>query len=112
MSVPPTMPPVPTAEQIKMSKALDVLRERGALRDDTCPECRHHDWHVDLVALAAMPLSATESPAGPYAPPGVTRIFFGLRLGAVSGYIPACTLTCTTCGYTKIFNLNKIGLAG
>ncbi len=107
MSVPPTMPPVPMAEQVKISKALDVLRARGALRDDTCPECGHHDWHVDVVAIAAMPLSATESPAG-QAP---TNIFFGLRLGSVSAYIPACTLTCTTCGYTKFFNLNKIGLA-
>jgi predicted nucleic-acid-binding Zn-ribbon protein len=111
MSVPPTMPPIPTAEQIKLSKALDVLRERGALRDDTCPECRHHDWHVDFVAIAAMPLSAVESQAG-QAPPGAVNLFFSVRLGSTTGYIPALTLTCTTCGYTKIFNLNKIGLTG
>lgn len=106
------MPPIPTAEQIKMSKALDVLRQRGALRDDTCPECRHHDWHVDFVALAAMPLSTIESQTKQMPQPTDVNIFFSLRLGAVSGYVPACTLTCTTCGYTKIFNLNKIGLMG
>jgi len=105
------MPHIPTSsEQAKWSKALEVLRERGALRDDTCPECGHHDWNVDFVAIAAMPLSATESTTGLPPPPGAVNIFFALRLGSVSGYIPACTLTCTTCGYTKIFNLNKLGL--
>jgi hypothetical protein len=110
MPEPLTMPPVPMplSQRIAISKAIEVIRERGALRDDTCPECKHHDWNIDVLGILATTL--TVAPESSLPPPPGLPVHFVVPHNTPPGVIPVVNVTCTTCGYTKFFNLNKLGL--
>jgi predicted nucleic-acid-binding Zn-ribbon protein len=110
MASPPTMPQIPaTPDKIeRMKQALDRLRARGALRDTRCPSCGTDNWNVDFIAIPSTPLPGAPTAFGPAG----SHVVFTLAPGSTSAYIPALTLVCTNCGYTKIYNLNILGLWG
>lgn len=88
----------------RMDEAIEVLRSRGALSDNHCPECNAENWNVDFLAIPSVPLpEALEVPTN-------VRLYIGIS--NQSSYIPALTFVCTNCGYFKIFNLSILGLGG
>lgn len=100
----PTVTQTTTPEsRERMEAVLNVLRSRGALKDSQCPSCSTDNWNVDFVAIAAFSL-----PMQGFPPPPNVVLHFGAS--SKSGYIPALTIACTNCGYTKIHNLNLLGL--
>jgi hypothetical protein len=104
------LPPPPAAdERVRMEEALKLLRERGALKDDHCPECAHTDWNVDFLAIPATPLHTLQGGLrSDLPPPPSLRPTFSVLQSATSAYVPVCSFVCTNCGYTKNFNLNAL----
>lgn len=101
-----------------MESVIAVLRQRGALEDDRCPECRTREWSIDFIAIPATPLVAHSRPAflGPGVPTlpstGARYVFeVAPSTGPVpSAVIPAVSFMCKNCGYMKFHNLRALGL--
>jgi predicted nucleic-acid-binding Zn-ribbon protein len=105
-NAPYAYPPVDPPEVAQRAReAIQRLKERGALRDDLCPQCRVFDWEVDFIAIPSVPLPKPI----PRHPSNVTSY---VAVGPLSSYIPALTLVCKNCGYTMIYNLKALGLLG
>lgn len=95
---------LPNEARVRMEEALNILRSKGALRDNKCPSCNTEMWNVDFIAIPSNPLPRFGTPP--------TGIVFTLGTPSPSGYIPALSLACSNCGYTKFYNLNILGLVG
>lgn len=91
-----------TEEPARLQEALDLLRSRGALKDDRCPSCGTDNWNVDFLAIPSVPLPVKVPP----------NTVFHVGIGGPSSYIPTLTLVCMNCGYMKLHNLNLLGLGG
>jgi hypothetical protein len=92
MPIPPKpLPPVPTDAQ-RVTDAIARVKERGALKQDTCPQCSTFDWDVDFLAIPTLPLrAALNVPAD---------IKMHIAVGFNQGYFPALVLACKNCGNT------------
>jgi hypothetical protein len=88
----------------RVNEAIQRLKERGALKQDACPQCGTFDWDVGFLAIPSAPIPKL----------GINQLTDFLRQWATSSstwtYIPALTLACKHCGNTMIFNLKMAGL--
>ena len=117
---PPVMPPEIRAQ---MDAVINLLKDRGALRDDRCPECESRNWNIDFIGISATPLRAyprsirQEFPTSrvPTPPPMDFPYTFAVQQPPSdptwpTSQIPVCSFVCTNCGYMKLHNLHVIGL--
>jgi hypothetical protein len=96
--------PLQSPERIqRVNEAVKKLKERGALKQDPCPQCGVFTWEVVFLATPSLELPKVDMDT-------LTNI---LRMGATSSswvYIPVVSLTCRNCGYVMNFNLRYLGL--
>jgi hypothetical protein len=116
-------PPVlPRDIRDQMDAVIGLLKARGALRSDNCPECGVANWNIDFIGISATPLRAFPrsirtpeyvSEEVPKPPPPDFPYTFTVQppsgAWAVS-HIPVCSFVCTNCGYMKLHNLHVLGL--
>jgi predicted nucleic-acid-binding Zn-ribbon protein len=88
----------------RVNEAIGRLKERGALKQDTCPQCATFNWEVNFFAIPAAPIIKFDTNAA--------KTF--LREWATTSsswtYIPVISLACKNCGYTMLHNLRMLGL--
>lgn len=115
-------PVVPPEIRQQMDAVIALLKSRGALRSDNCPECGSTNWNIDFLGISARPLRAyprpirVESPTAqvPTPPPSDFPYMFAVDPPAggvwATSHIPVCSFVCTNCGYMKLHNLHVLGL--
>lgn len=96
-------PAPPTQASQRITDAVKRLKERGALKDDKCPQCENPNWYVDFIALPSVPLPDLETDTLPDA---IRRS----PSTSTWNYSPSVRLTCTNCGNTLIHSLFALGL--
>ena len=91
-----------TEAYARMQEALDLLRSKGALKDDKCPSCGTDNWNVDFLAIPSVPLPVNVAP----------NTVLHIGISGPSSYIPVLTLVCFNCGYMMFHNLKLLRPGG